>query len=196
MDLGSTSCRRCKLNCRGRQCSRALSLDFAARHALPLQEPRYFQLHDAVITPQSQSMTKFDLRGEDCVTGMSRLTNESVDLVVTSPPYNLGIDYRQVCRPAGSAIVSGLVRQMVGYKFEEFYDRTDLFSERRLRAIESDVAPSNRDRADAPLQADFFAEYDSLDQVDRIETATEKTKPSDPHPNPLPGQESRTRTAN
>jgi site-specific DNA-methyltransferase (adenine-specific) len=40
-------------------------------------------------------MTKFDLRGEDCVTGMSHLANESVDLVVTSPPYNLGIDYRQ-----------------------------------------------------------------------------------------------------
>jgi site-specific DNA-methyltransferase (adenine-specific) len=40
-------------------------------------------------------MTRFDLRGEDCVTGMSQLTNESVDLVVTSPPYNLGIGYRQ-----------------------------------------------------------------------------------------------------
>ena len=44
---------------------------------------------------QFPPMTKFDLRGEDCVTGMSQLTNESVDLVVTSPPYNLGIDYRQ-----------------------------------------------------------------------------------------------------
>jgi len=40
-------------------------------------------------------MTKFDLRGEDCIKGMARLTNESVDLVVTSPPYNLGIEYRQ-----------------------------------------------------------------------------------------------------
>ena len=40
-------------------------------------------------------MTKFGLRGEDCIKGMARLTNESVDLVVTSPPYNLGIDYRQ-----------------------------------------------------------------------------------------------------
>ncbi len=44
---------------------------------------------------QFPPMTKFDLRGEDCITGMSQLTNESVDLVVTSPPYNLGIDYRQ-----------------------------------------------------------------------------------------------------
>ena len=38
-------------------------------------------------------MTKFDLRGQDCVKGMSRLADESVDLVVTSPPYNLGISY-------------------------------------------------------------------------------------------------------
>ena len=38
-------------------------------------------------------MTKFDLRHEDCIEGMSRLRDESVDLVVTSPPYNLGIRY-------------------------------------------------------------------------------------------------------
>src|SRR5207247_2008177 len=40
-------------------------------------------------------MTRFDLRHEDCVKGMSRLGDESVDLVVTSPPYNLGISYRK-----------------------------------------------------------------------------------------------------
>ena len=38
-------------------------------------------------------MTKFDLRRQDCITGMSRLAAASVDLVVTSPPYNLGISY-------------------------------------------------------------------------------------------------------
>jgi site-specific DNA-methyltransferase (adenine-specific) len=38
-------------------------------------------------------VTKFDLRREDCITGMSRLVDGSVDLVVTSPPYNLGISY-------------------------------------------------------------------------------------------------------
>ena len=38
-------------------------------------------------------MTKFDLRQEDCVKGMSQLPNERVDLVVTSPPYNLGVRY-------------------------------------------------------------------------------------------------------
>ncbi|HST30258.1 MAG TPA: site-specific DNA-methyltransferase [Chthoniobacterales bacterium] len=40
-------------------------------------------------------MTKFDLRLEDCAKGMARLPPEHVDLVVTSPPYNLGIRYRK-----------------------------------------------------------------------------------------------------
>jgi site-specific DNA-methyltransferase (adenine-specific) len=43
----------------------------------------------------SLSMTPFNLRQQDCIEGLSRLPNESVDLVVTSPPYNLGIGYRQ-----------------------------------------------------------------------------------------------------
>lgn len=38
--------------------------------------------------------TEFDLRHGDCVAGMRELGPDSVDLVVTSPPYNLGIDYR------------------------------------------------------------------------------------------------------
>jgi site-specific DNA-methyltransferase (adenine-specific) len=40
-------------------------------------------------------MTEFDVRRRDCVKGMSRLLNEHVDLVVTSPPYNLGVDYKK-----------------------------------------------------------------------------------------------------
>jgi site-specific DNA-methyltransferase (adenine-specific) len=38
-------------------------------------------------------VTKFDLRLEDCVKGMATLPDEHVDLVVTSPPYNLGVRY-------------------------------------------------------------------------------------------------------
>jgi site-specific DNA-methyltransferase (adenine-specific) len=38
-------------------------------------------------------MTSFDLRLADCVEGMSQLKPTSIDLVVTSPPYNLGIRY-------------------------------------------------------------------------------------------------------
>ena len=37
--------------------------------------------------------TDFELSGTDCLEGMSHLPAGSVDLVVTSPPYNLGIDY-------------------------------------------------------------------------------------------------------
>jgi site-specific DNA-methyltransferase (adenine-specific) len=38
-------------------------------------------------------MTRFDLRLQDCIQGMAKLDGRSVDLVVTSPPYNLGIRY-------------------------------------------------------------------------------------------------------
>ena len=38
-------------------------------------------------------MTRFDFRHEDCVEGMAPLPDEHIDLVVTSPPYNLGIRY-------------------------------------------------------------------------------------------------------
>src|SRR5437762_2790452 len=38
--------------------------------------------------------TQFTLESIDCVEGMKRLAPGSVDLVVTSPPYNLGIKYR------------------------------------------------------------------------------------------------------
>ncbi|MEX2578252.1 MAG: site-specific DNA-methyltransferase [Verrucomicrobiales bacterium] len=37
--------------------------------------------------------TEFDLREGDCVEGMKTLPDASIDLVVTSPPYNLGIAY-------------------------------------------------------------------------------------------------------
>jgi site-specific DNA-methyltransferase (adenine-specific) len=40
-------------------------------------------------------VTKFDLRLKDCVEGMASLSEAGVDLVVTSPPYNLGVRYRK-----------------------------------------------------------------------------------------------------
>jgi site-specific DNA-methyltransferase (adenine-specific) len=57
------------------------------------QKARNFLLVRPTPSRQISPMTRFDFRREDCVRGMSRLTNESVDLVVTSPPYNLGIRY-------------------------------------------------------------------------------------------------------
>jgi len=38
--------------------------------------------------------TSFQLHHGDCLAGMRELESESVDLVVTSPPYNLGLNYR------------------------------------------------------------------------------------------------------
>jgi len=43
---------------------------------------------------QFSRVTKFDLRLEDCLKGMQRLPDEDIDLVITSPPYNLGVRYR------------------------------------------------------------------------------------------------------
>jgi site-specific DNA-methyltransferase (adenine-specific) len=38
-------------------------------------------------------MTRFDFRLRDCAEGLKQLKDAEVDLVVTSPPYNLGIKY-------------------------------------------------------------------------------------------------------
>jgi DNA modification methylase len=38
--------------------------------------------------------TEFILEEIDCIEGMKKLPDGSVDIVVTSPPYNLGIKYR------------------------------------------------------------------------------------------------------
>src|SRR5207248_10052605 len=49
------------------------------------------------VRPPSASLgtTAFDLLHEDCVRGMAKLPAASIDLVVTSPPYNLGIRYSE-----------------------------------------------------------------------------------------------------
>ena len=41
----------------------------------------------------TKSRTQLDLRPGDCLAGMRALEAESVDVVVTSPPYNLDIAY-------------------------------------------------------------------------------------------------------
>ena len=39
------------------------------------------------------SATKLTIRKGDCIAEMASLAPGSVDVIVTSPPYNLGIDY-------------------------------------------------------------------------------------------------------
>lgn len=56
---------------------------------------------DGKLSPQSRpekasgdtAATDFKLHLSDCIAGMNELDESSVDIVVTSPPYNLGIDY-------------------------------------------------------------------------------------------------------
>ncbi|MEM6915305.1 MAG: site-specific DNA-methyltransferase [Verrucomicrobiota bacterium] len=55
-----------------------------------MPDPDYLPGLEDVMTYE----TRFDLRLGDCVEGMKSLPDESIDLVVTSPPYNLGIDYQ------------------------------------------------------------------------------------------------------
>jgi site-specific DNA-methyltransferase (adenine-specific) len=56
---------------------------------------RFFAVRLSFLATKFVFMTQFDLRRRDCVKGMSQLPNEQVDLVVTSPPYNLGVRYRK-----------------------------------------------------------------------------------------------------
>jgi site-specific DNA-methyltransferase (adenine-specific) len=42
----------------------------------------------------ADGLTKLDLRHADCVEGLRSLENESVEVIVTSPPYNLDTKYR------------------------------------------------------------------------------------------------------
>jgi site-specific DNA-methyltransferase (adenine-specific) len=46
-------------------------------------------------TLQNAFVTKLDLRYQDCIKGMARLPSDHFDLVVTSPPYNLGVRYQK-----------------------------------------------------------------------------------------------------
>lgn len=64
-----------------------------SRDSLEGYLPRQFLLYAFIRLRQICIMTGFDFRHEDCVKGMARLPVEHVDLVVTSPPYNLGIRY-------------------------------------------------------------------------------------------------------
>ncbi|CAN5147604.1 site-specific DNA-methyltransferase [soil metagenome] len=58
--------------------------------------------------------TTFHLNLGDCVAGMREMVPESIDLVVTSPPYNLGIAYTQYADTLGSDAYLAWSREWVG----------------------------------------------------------------------------------
>jgi site-specific DNA-methyltransferase (adenine-specific) len=60
---------------------------------LPKTERATFWLYEVTNHATLPTMRQFDLRQQDCIEGMARLGDEYVDLMVTSPPYNLGIGY-------------------------------------------------------------------------------------------------------
>jgi site-specific DNA-methyltransferase (adenine-specific) len=127
-------------------------------------------------------MIKFDLRGEDCIEGMSRLTNESVDLVVTSPPYNLGIRYG---------------------KYTDRQDRQSYLNwcaewaaqiRRILRSNGSFFLNVGSAPSSPMLPHEIVIELTASggfvlqNTIHWIKSITIDTKRSDPHLNPLPGQ--------
>jgi site-specific DNA-methyltransferase (adenine-specific) len=48
---------------------------------------------DLELFPQAPATTRLEFHLGDCIAGLANLPAESIDLVVTSPPYNLGIKY-------------------------------------------------------------------------------------------------------
>ena len=52
-------------------------------------------LYESNLFDHFSRVTNFDLRLDDCVKGMARLPSVTIDLVVTSPPYNLGVRYEK-----------------------------------------------------------------------------------------------------
>src|ERR1044072_3539062 len=109
-------------------------------------------------------MTRFDLRRQDCIKGLSRLADESVDLVVTSPPHNLRIGLRKILLYPGSRFVFELGRRMGGTDSARPETERLIFPKHRRGAIQPNVAARDRHGAARSIRA---AKYNSLDQIDR-----------------------------
>ena len=105
----------------------------------------------------NHSIPVFELRHGDCIAGMQAMQAESVDVVVTSPPYNLGIRYstfddtanraeylewsvswaaevRRVLKPEGSLFlnvgaspVSPLMPHQIALRFSELFTLQNTF---------------------------------------------------------------------
>ena len=61
---------------------------------MPIAAHRRMFLHLPVKRDELVNMTFMKIHTGDCLKSMCAIVDESVDLVVTSPPYNLGITYR------------------------------------------------------------------------------------------------------
>jgi site-specific DNA-methyltransferase (adenine-specific) len=130
-------------------------------------------------------MTKFDLRGEDCVKGMSRLADESVDLVVTSPPYNLGISYSKYSDRQDRLSYLGWCGEWAKQVRRVLKSSGSFF-------LNIGAAPSNPMLPHEIVMTlrEFFVLQNTIHWIKSIAIDINETKTDvrHPHLNPLPGQ--------
>jgi site-specific DNA-methyltransferase (adenine-specific) len=130
-------------------------------------------------------MTKFDFRLKNCVAGMARLTPASVDLVVTSPPYNLGIRYSKFSDTADRPSYLRWCKTWVGAIARLLKPEGSFF-------LNVGAAPSNpMFPHELVLQLrDLLVLQNTIHWIKSIsiETPAAKRKIDDPHLYPLPGQ--------
>ncbi len=130
-------------------------------------------------------MTEFDLRRQDCITGMSRLAEGSVDLAVTSPPYNLGISYGKYSDHQDRRSYLDWCGEWTGQVRRVLKANGSLF-------LNIGAAPSNPMLPHEIVMTlrEFFVLQNTIHWIKSIaiDTNDGKTDVRHPHLNPLPGQ--------
>jgi len=126
-------------------------------------------------------MTQFDLRQQDCIKGMSRLRKDSVDLVVTSPPYNLGISYSKYSDRQDRRSYLGWCGEWAGQICRVLKSNGSFF-------LNIGAAPSNPmlPHEIVMITREFFALQNTIHWIKSIAIDTIERK-TDTR-NPLPGQ--------
>ena len=116
---------------------------------------------------------------------MSRLADESVDLVVTSPPYNLGISYGKYSDRQDRRLYLGWCGEWAGQVQRVLKLNGSFF-------LNIGAAPSNPMLPHEIVMTlrEFFVLQNTIHWIKSIAIDTEeaRTSVSDPHLNPLPGQ--------
>jgi len=130
-------------------------------------------------------MTPFDLRLEDCVTGMASVQEECVDLIVTSPPYNLGVRYRKYSDRQDRESYLQWCRKWAAQIRRVLKSNGSFF-------LNVGAAPSNPMLPHEILMTlcDLFVLQNTIHWIKSIavNVAIERARTFDPHRHPLPGQ--------
>ena len=127
-------------------------------------------------------MTEFDLREQDCIEGMSLLDAECIDLVVTSPPYNLGVSYRKYSDGQDRRSYLRWCHKWAGQVRRILKSRGSLF-------LNIGAAPSNPMLPHEIVMElrDLFVLQNTIHWIKSIaiDTAEGRTSAPNPHLNPL-----------